>query len=86
MRNFKDLRKCRAFLQPLAVAGIAVSIPLASAIAADWSQAVVIRVLATENVFTPSTFVFRKGVAYRLHIENNGKELTNSPRPSSSAR
>ena len=63
------------FLRPLAVAGIAALVPFASAVAADWSQAEVIRVLAAENVFIPSTFVFRKGFAYRLHIENHGKEL-----------
>ena len=28
-----------------------------------------------EDIFAPSHLVFRAGVAYRLHIENQGEEL-----------
>jgi uncharacterized cupredoxin-like copper-binding protein len=70
-----NISRRRGFLQVLAGLGIAASIPISGAVAADWEKAEVITVVATENVFTPSSFVFRKGVAYRLHVENHGKEL-----------
>ena len=42
--------------------------------AADWSQAKPVTVVASEYQFAPAKLVFRRGVAYRLHIENHGKE------------
>jgi uncharacterized cupredoxin-like copper-binding protein len=32
-------------------------------------------VVATEYQFSPATLTFKRGVAYRLHLENHGKEL-----------
>ncbi len=45
-----------------------------SAAAADWSHAEPVTVVASEYQFSPNRLVFRHGVAYRLKIENHGKE------------
>jgi uncharacterized cupredoxin-like copper-binding protein len=44
------------------------------ALAADWSMAQKVTVVTTEYKFTPSSFTFRQGVPYRLHVDNRGKE------------
>jgi len=43
--------------------------------APNWSRPEVFNVVVTEDIFAPSHLVFRTGVAYRLHIENQGEEL-----------
>ena len=43
--------------------------------AADWSQAQPVTVVASESKFTPNSLAFRRGVAYRLHVENRGREM-----------
>jgi uncharacterized cupredoxin-like copper-binding protein len=43
--------------------------------AADWSQARPVTVVASEYRFSPAKLTFKRGVTYRLHIENHGKEL-----------
>ncbi len=43
--------------------------------AADWSKAQPVTVVAAEYRFSPARLTFKRGVAYRLHIENHGKEL-----------
>jgi len=43
--------------------------------AADRSQVPPVTVIASEYRFSPDTLTFKRGVAYRLHIENHGKEL-----------
>jgi uncharacterized cupredoxin-like copper-binding protein len=54
----------------------AVSMVLASpaVAAADWSQARPVTVVASEYQFSPASLVFKRGVVYRLHLENHGKE------------
>ena len=52
----------------------ALSAPPAGA-AADWSRAQPVTVVASEYQFSPNKLHFRRGVAYRLHIENRGREL-----------
>ena len=42
---------------------------------ADWSQAQPVTVVASESKFTPNSLAFRRGVAYRLHVENRGREM-----------
>lgn len=42
--------------------------------AADWSKAQKITVLTVEYAFKPASLTFRQGVAYRLRIDNRGKE------------
>jgi uncharacterized cupredoxin-like copper-binding protein len=43
--------------------------------AADWSNAQLVTVVMTEYRFEPSVLSFRRGVPYRLHLENRGAEL-----------
>jgi uncharacterized cupredoxin-like copper-binding protein len=45
-----------------------------AATAAEWSQAQQITVVASEYQFSPQALTFKRGVAYRLHLENHGKE------------
>ena len=46
-----------------------------AAVAADWSQARPVTVTTREYEFSPNRLVFKRGVAYRLHIENQGSEM-----------
>ena len=46
----------------------------APASAADWAKAKPVIVVASEYQFSPNRLVFSRGVAYRLHVENHGKE------------
>ena len=58
-----------------ALIGIALLLALApDARAADWSKAQPVTVDASEYQFSPPRLVFKHGTAYRLHIENKGKE------------
>lgn len=41
----------------------------------NWSQAHRVNVMMIDNRFKPDHLTFRQGVAYRLHLENQGKEL-----------
>jgi uncharacterized cupredoxin-like copper-binding protein len=47
----------------------------ASAEAADWTKARLVTVVTVEYRFQPDHLVFRRGVAYRLHVVNRGHEL-----------
>jgi len=55
--------------------GIGLLLAAPAAVAADWSKAQPVTVLASEYEFSPSHLTFEHGVAYRLHIENRGKEM-----------
>ena len=57
---------------PLALTVLALTAPAA---AADWSQAQPVRVVTSDYHFSPEKLVFKRGVAYRLHLENRGKEM-----------
>lgn len=46
-----------------------------AALAADWSQAQTVTVATKEYEFSPKRLVFKRGVAYRLHIDNRGSEM-----------
>jgi len=46
-----------------------------AAIAADWSKAEPVNVIASEYEFSPKQLSFVRGTAYRLHVENRGKEM-----------
>jgi uncharacterized cupredoxin-like copper-binding protein len=52
----------------------AASIPLDGAVAADWSKARKVTVVTIEYAFRPASLTFHQGAAYRLHIDNQGKE------------
>jgi uncharacterized cupredoxin-like copper-binding protein len=47
----------------------------AAAPAIDWSKAQTMRVEMVDNRFVPDQLTFRHGVAYRLHLENHGKDM-----------
>jgi uncharacterized cupredoxin-like copper-binding protein len=42
--------------------------------AVEWDKAQTVTVATSEFQFTPSELTFRRGVPYRLHLENRGKE------------
>ena len=42
--------------------------------AADWSKARKVTVVTVEYAFKPADLTFKAGAAYRLHLENKGKE------------
>jgi len=43
--------------------------------AADWSKAQKVTVGTAEYAFQPASLSFRQGVAYRLRVDNRGKEM-----------
>src|SRR5258708_11242751 len=47
----------------------------AAAQTVDWSAAKTVTVITTEYHFTPEKLSFQRGVPYRLHLENPGKEM-----------
>jgi uncharacterized cupredoxin-like copper-binding protein len=59
-------------------AAIAAVLPAAlmpvAALATDWSKAQTVTVVTVEYAFKPNTLTFHKGVAYRLHLDNQGKQ------------
>ena len=57
----------------IAFAALAAALP-SSARATDWSSARKIRVVTVEYAFKPATLSFQQGVAYRLRVDNKGKE------------
>jgi plastocyanin len=52
----------------------ALALVLAAAMATDWSQAQPVTVVAKDYAFEPSRLTLHVGTAYRLHIENHGKD------------
>jgi len=61
-------------LAPLVGALLLVALAPGNANAVDWSKAQTVSVVTVEYAFRPANLTFRKGVAYRLHIDNQGKE------------
>jgi len=43
--------------------------------ATDWPKAKQVTVVTSESKFTPNKLTFRRGIPYRLHVENRGKEM-----------
>src|SRR5712672_3666031 len=43
--------------------------------AAEPKGAKLVTVVTTESKFTPNKLTFRRGIPYRLHVENRGKQL-----------
>jgi len=41
----------------------------------DWSKAETVTMIMSEYKFSPDALTFKRGVAYRLHMVNTGKEL-----------
>jgi uncharacterized cupredoxin-like copper-binding protein len=64
------------FLAGIALAIISLVITWAApAFAANGSQPRLVTVIASEYQFSPAKLTFKRNVAYRLHLENHGKEL-----------
>ncbi len=57
------------------VLGVAGPLPGVAAPTIDWSKPQIVRVEMVDNRFVPDHLSFRQGVAYRLHVENHGKDL-----------
>ncbi|MFZ2006998.1 MAG: cupredoxin domain-containing protein [Stellaceae bacterium] len=57
----------------LAAALVAALAPVGS-LAGDWSKARKVTVVTVEYAFKPADLTFHAGTAYRLHLENKGKE------------
>jgi len=53
---------------------VAAALPFGGAGAADWSKAKTVNVAMSEYAFKPADLTFKQGVAYRLHLDNKGKE------------
>jgi uncharacterized cupredoxin-like copper-binding protein len=74
MPRYHSTGRCRSLL-----AGSAIAILLAifavpnAGFAAD--KAKLVTVVTTESKFTPNKLTFRRGIPYRLHVENRGKQL-----------
>lgn len=49
-------------------------LPLSVASATDWSKAKTVNVTMAEYAFKPADLIFKQGRAYRLHLDNKGKE------------
>jgi uncharacterized cupredoxin-like copper-binding protein len=50
-------------------------IPPARAAGVDWSKARLVTLTTVEYVFEPNHLILRPETAYRLHVENHGREL-----------
>jgi len=61
-------------LSPVAAMLIALAAPDGAA-AADTPPAQPVTVVTSDYNFAPDKLTFKRGVAYRLHIENRGKEM-----------
>lgn len=79
MERARDWKRARGVIVLLAVgvlASPARAAPPASPVAVvDWAKARRIDVIMTEYRFIPDHLTFQRGVPYRLHLENRGKEL-----------
>ncbi len=68
-------RTQRLAVLPLVAAVGWTAAPAAGAARIDWARARLVAVTAVDYRFLPSHLVFRRGVAYRLHVVNRGREL-----------
>jgi uncharacterized cupredoxin-like copper-binding protein len=54
---------------------MAIGLSPAGAMATDWAKAQKTTVATVEYAFKPASLIFRRGVAYQLHLANQGKEM-----------
>ena len=69
------MRREQQLILPMAIVAGLAWIGTAPAEAADWAKARLVTVVTVEYRFLPDHLVFRRGVAYRLHVVNRGHEL-----------
>ena len=50
-------------------------VPPAPAAGVDWSKAQLVTLTTVEYAFEPNHLILRRDIAYRLHVENHGREL-----------
>ena len=61
-------------LPGLLVAGLLIVLAPHDARAVDWSKARKVTVVTVEYAFKPASLTFHRGIPYRLHLDNRGKE------------
>jgi uncharacterized cupredoxin-like copper-binding protein len=61
-------------LRRIALAVVVVILSFGPAQAVDWSKAKKVTVVTVEYAFKPANLTFKEGVAYRLRVDNRGKE------------
>jgi uncharacterized cupredoxin-like copper-binding protein len=59
----------------LLCAPVLLSLMAQPARAVEWDKAQTVTVATSEYQFDPNRLTFRRGVPYRLHLENHGREL-----------
>ena len=69
------MRREQQRVLPMAIVAGLAWIWAAPAEATDWDRARSVTVVTVEYRFLPEHLVFRRGVAYRLHVVNRGREL-----------
>lgn len=69
MRDYRRLAILFAFGLSL---GARLDLAIADTDTVDWSSAQVVTVQLVNDRFVPDKLAFRRGVPYRLHLENNG--------------
>jgi uncharacterized cupredoxin-like copper-binding protein len=50
-------------------------VPPTQAAGVDWSTAQLVTLVTVEYAFEPNHLILRRDIAYRLHVENHGREL-----------
>jgi uncharacterized cupredoxin-like copper-binding protein len=68
-------RRQDRFRLPAFAAALALIALTSSAFATDWKKAKEVSVVTTESKFTPNKLTFRRGIPYKLHVQNRGKEM-----------
>jgi uncharacterized cupredoxin-like copper-binding protein len=70
-------------LVPIGLMAVIACAPVAPARAAevDWSKARLVTLTTVEYAFQPNHLILRRDIAYRLHVENHGRELHELPAP-----
>ena len=69
------LRSALVLAAMVSAATVPTGVPAADAAKIDWTKAAAVTVVTVEYRFEPSHLVFRRGVGYRLHVVNHGREL-----------
>lgn len=69
------MRRSQPRIKSMLLCGVLACAAAAPAEAADWAKARLVTVVTVEYRFLPDHLVFRRGVAYRLHVVNRGQEL-----------
>jgi uncharacterized cupredoxin-like copper-binding protein len=69
------MRRSQPRIKSMLLCAVLACAAAAPAEAADWAKARLVTVVTVEYRFQPDHLLFRRGVAYRLHLVNRGHEL-----------